>query len=113
MSSFKCSAYIANVFIHGSFKSIRDSVLNGDMPDYTEAFREPVEAMIKDGQSARDIRSCILEVLHMVPRMNTETRSAIYREVSTALVPKKVGVRVSYETWADDATLDRLIIQSL
>jgi len=110
---FKCSAYIANIFVHGSFKAIRDSIANGNVPDYIEAFREPIGLMLKDGQKRTEVNSCILATLYMAPRMTVKTAHSIRAEVAAALCPKQVGVRVTYETWADDATLDRLIIQSL
>lgn len=108
---FKCSAYIAALFIE-KFKVIRDSVLEGDVPDYITAFREPIGEMRKVGQPLTEVRSCVYSVLHMVPRVDKKTRSAIWHEVSAALCPKKSGNRKPRDTWADNAELDRLIIQT-
>lgn len=95
----RCSPYVARLFME-SFKSIRTDTENGNVPNYVETFREPVLEMVKTGDSGRSIRSCILSILKLVPRVNAKVRGEIYREVAQALIPLKSqnGVATSFLT---------------
>jgi len=95
----RCSPHVARLFME-SFQKIRDSFQRGNVPNYNEAFREPVLEMVKSGESGRSIRSCILTILKLCPRVNAEVRGEIYREVAQAHIPLRStnGVATSFMT---------------
>jgi len=81
---------------------IRDAFQKGDVPNYVEAFREPVLEMVKSEEDGRNIHSCVKYILRQCPRVNAKVRNEIYAEVAKALIPNRSSNKEATSWMSDD-----------